>query len=71
MNIHEFQGKSLLKQYHIPVQEGVVIGKDSNVFETNKLKDTETVEESELFHKSLQLKIKDGPCFDDLPNTHM
>ena len=44
MNIHEFQGKTLLKQYHIPVQEGVVIGKDSNVVETNKLKNTETEE---------------------------
>ena len=37
MNIHEFQGKLLLKQYNIPVQEGLVIDKDDSFDELNKL----------------------------------
>ena len=44
MNIHEFQGKLLLKQYNVPVQEGVVIEKDSKFIELNKLKNFETKE---------------------------
>ena len=35
------------------------------------VKETATVEEIGLFHKSLRLKIKDGPCFDTLPNIYM
>ena len=31
MNIHEFQGKSLLSQFDIPVQPGIVIDSQSNV----------------------------------------
>lgn len=34
------------------------------------IKDTLTVEQIGLFHKSIQLKIKDGPCFDLLPNIY-
>ena len=31
MNIHEFQGKSLLSQFDIPVQPGIIIDSQSNV----------------------------------------
>ena len=31
MNIHEFQGKSLLSQFDIPVQPGVVLDLNSNL----------------------------------------
>ena len=31
MNIHEFQGKSLLSQFDIPVQPGVVLDSNSNL----------------------------------------
>ena len=34
------------------------------------IKDIKTVEEMGLFHKSLRLKIKDGPCYDFLPNIY-
>ena len=44
MNIHEFQGKLLLKQYNVPVQEGVVIDKDDKFDELNKLKNFHTKE---------------------------
>ena len=30
MNIHEFQGKSLLSQFDIPVQPGIVLDLQSN-----------------------------------------
>ena len=32
MNIHEFQGKSLLNQFDIPVQPGKVLDLQSNFF---------------------------------------
>src|SRR4030095_14739915 len=25
MNLHEYQGKELLKRYHVPIQEGIVV----------------------------------------------
>ena len=31
MNIHEFQGKSLLSQFDIPVQPGIVLDLQSNL----------------------------------------
>ena len=31
MNIHEFQGKSLLRQFDIPVQPGIVLDLQSNL----------------------------------------
>ena len=31
MNIHEFQGKSLLSQFDIPVQPGIVVDSQSNL----------------------------------------
>ncbi len=37
MNIHEFQGKLLLREYNIPVQEGILIDKEGNP-EKDKLK---------------------------------
>ncbi len=43
MNIHEFQGKLLLKEYNVPVQEGIVIYKEFNP-EPDKLKIFENVE---------------------------
>ena len=36
MNIHEFQGKLLLKQYNVPVQEGVVVDKDDKIYSNNE-----------------------------------
>ncbi len=31
MNIHEFQGKSLLSEFDIPVQPGIVLDLESNL----------------------------------------
>ena len=31
MNIHEFQGKSLLSQFDIPIQPGIVLDLQSNL----------------------------------------
>ena len=36
MNIHEFQGKSLLSQFDIPVQPGIVLDLKSNLTSLKK-----------------------------------
>ena len=43
MNIHEFQGKLLLKEYNVPVQEGIVIYKEGTP-EKDKIKIFENLE---------------------------
>ena len=54
------------------IQEGYKEKKKKKKRVTDKvIKDTLTIEEIGLFHKSIQLKIKEGPCIDLLPNIYM
>jgi succinyl-CoA synthetase beta subunit len=41
MNIHEYQGKFILRQYQIPVQDGVILKRDSDEKELQILKNEE------------------------------
>merc|ERR1711991_1141489 len=53
MNIHEFQGKSLLSQFDIPVQPGIVLDLQSNLASLKTL--SEQAGEEPLFAVKAQI----------------
>ena len=53
MNIHEFQGKSLLSQFDIPVQPGIVLDLESNLASLKTL--SEQADEEPVFAVKAQI----------------
>ena len=53
MNIHEFQGKSLLSQFDIPVQPGIVLDLQSNLASLKTL--AEQADEEPVFAVKAQI----------------